>query len=121
MLDFIRVDEETLIHGTKYKIIVVDNDYPFTKTFISTFDDYDVNGNDVKYLLWGKTTFIIEQYNPYTKSIFYDHSMSMHKYILNVRIIYKLVLSKEKIQCAMETRAVNTILQNIIGDKSFVY
>jgi hypothetical protein len=36
-------------------------------------------------------------------------------------IIYELVSEKKAIQCAMEQRAINLILQNIIGDKNFTY
>jgi len=124
MLNFIKVDEETLIHGTKYKIIVVMfHANIYTKTYISIFDEYDVNGHDIEWFLWGETTLIIEHYNPYTKEIIYDKNTSMPKYIFNdkQRDIYKLVLSKEKIQYAMELRAINKILQNIIGDPKFSY
>ena len=45
----------------------------------------------------------------------------MNIFTLFDRHIYQLVCSKKKIQEAMELRAINLILQNIIGDKSFTY
>ncbi len=119
MLNFVQVDEKTLIQGIKYKI--VDNHPYYNRKYISVFNKYDIDQFNVKYLLWGKTIFIVEIVDPYSEISYVYKDMTMPIKGLYDRHIYKLVSSKEKIQCAMELRAVNIVLQNIIGDNTFIY
>uniref|UniRef100_A0A6C0ESP7 Uncharacterized protein n=1 Tax=viral metagenome TaxID=1070528 RepID=A0A6C0ESP7_9ZZZZ len=51
----------------------------------------------------------------------YFGTMRMIMTSIYVRKCYKLNSFKEKIQHAMEQRAINLILQKIIGDKTFTY
>jgi len=119
MLNFVQVDEKTLIHGTKYKI--EDNNPYYNRNFISIFNKYDLDQFNDKYLLWGKTTFNIELFNPYSKTTYVNQDMTMSIKGLYKRYIYKLEPLKEIIQRAMELRAINKILQNVMGDPLFNY
>ena len=49
------------------------------------------------------------------------HNYKFGSYYYKSRYYYKMVPQKEKIQEAMESRALNAVLNNIIGDDSFVY
>ena len=108
MLNFVKVDEGTLIRGTKYKIIDIYNYNPHE--YIVTFDGYSQGNNILSWinLSFYKTVNNETLYYRYTT----DNTMFLkYKYSTYV---YKLVSSKEQIQQDMENRAVNLILQTLI-------
>jgi len=127
MLTFIQIEISDLKKGIKYKIIEETSRY--LRIFIGKYDcsfyDYDSYYRK-QYLLWRYMYYIISPINdrdvPFTNPKYYGTlEMNIVPLSLYTRTIYKLVMSKEKIQCAMELRAVNIVLQNIIGDKMFKY
>jgi len=129
MLSFVQIEQFELKKGKKYKIIEKVND-KISILFFGIYNgqynydnEYKYN-NEKDYLSWKKIYFrsiaIDENYREKPTND-YIEIMKMGIIPLFGRKFYKLVMSKEKIQCAMESRAVNTILQNIIGDKSFIY
>jgi hypothetical protein len=93
-LTFMPVNGGKLKNGEKYLI--------FCWAIISSGIYIGYNGN----ILWSNYTVIKTGYN---QSLNWNVSF------------YKLIPTKEKIQQAMELRAINIILQNIIGDKTFNY
>ena len=54
-----------------------------------------------------------------TRTIYSNYEMN--NCLWNVYTIYEMIEKKTQIQEAMELRAINLILQNIIGDKTFIY
>uniref|UniRef100_A0A6C0EV74 Uncharacterized protein n=1 Tax=viral metagenome TaxID=1070528 RepID=A0A6C0EV74_9ZZZZ len=56
-----------------------------------------------------------------TELIEYSHFGDLYLSIDESDYIYELVSEKKAIQKSMEQRAINLILQNIIGDKNFTY
>jgi hypothetical protein len=112
MLSFVSINIDELVKGTKYRI--EENLFNVKELIIVGI----FNGYEEKYLLWNKT-FYFNNYNGY-EVIIPKYVESMRMDILHKRKFYKLISSKEKIQNAMELRAINLILQNII-DKTFIY
>ena len=116
-IKFAEIDVTSLIPNKKYKIMDTDN--LSTKTMISLF----VRCNTLdgcSYLIWGKTTYILERWDGYIFML--DNPDMILSYSSGPnRKIYQIVSSKTKIQNSMELRAVNKILQNIIGDITFNY
>uniref|UniRef100_A0A6C0ET88 Uncharacterized protein n=1 Tax=viral metagenome TaxID=1070528 RepID=A0A6C0ET88_9ZZZZ len=121
MLSFVLIEENEMVKGDKYKI--EENSYNFNKTFIGIYNGtfYD-NLNTYSYLLWLKTTFVAQnkKRDDHIGPTYFE-TMRMSMTTIYDRKFYKLLLSKEKIQQAMEQRSVNIILQNITGDKTFKY
>ena len=130
MLTFVIIPLNELIQGSKYKI--EEDSYYYFSTFIGIYNgiitnDYEYFNYD--YLSWKKVTLHHENKYENTESIkdryFDDLSITMSitmtlTYTIK-RKVYKLISSKEKIQHAMEQRAIIIILQKIIGDKTFIY
>jgi hypothetical protein len=118
MLSFVPIHHNDFIQGTKYKI--EEDSYFYSRTFVGIYNGsfYD----DYGYLLWEKITFHCENkiYEERIKDTYFG-TMRMIMTSIYVRKCYKLNSFKEKIQHAMEQRAINMILQNIIGDKTFTY
>jgi len=131
MLEFIQIEISELKKGGKYKIIEKVND-KLSIIFIGKYDG-SFNGKykgtfgsyfREQYLLWHHLYYIIRPILDgnveFTNPTYYG-TLEMNIVPTYTRKMYKLSLSKEKIQNAMELRAINLILQIIIGDKSFVY
>ena len=124
MLSFVSIDFSDLIEGTKYKIEEATQCYfrTYIGIYNGTFNEFDYYDNVVPYLLWENTTFVaknikrVEFIRPK-----YFKMMRMESISSNDRQMYKLFCSKEKNQNAMELRAINLIIQNIIGDCAFTY
>jgi len=122
MLIFVQITHNELVQGTKYKI--EENFLYYLRTFICIYDgkiyECDINNEIEEYTVWKNISFVAEHTieKNIIKRLYLDSIQMSEMYL---KQIYKLVSSKEKIQNAMETRAINTILQNIIGDKTFVY
>uniref|UniRef100_A0A6C0EV84 Uncharacterized protein n=1 Tax=viral metagenome TaxID=1070528 RepID=A0A6C0EV84_9ZZZZ len=119
MLTFVSLPLSELVQGTKYRI--EENLYGVREIiFIGMFNGYQQH-NEGKYLLWKKIFYFIKNG---------DEEVIIPKYIEETQMdilspfgrkYFKLISSKEKIQNEMEIRAINLILQNIIGDKTFSY
>jgi hypothetical protein len=98
--------------GTKY-IIKRCNEIHFIGNFNYYITNYENSANfNNAYSINGTTKIFVCTLNFYDKKSRYE--ILNHKY-------YKVIYKKEKIQQAMELRAVNIILRSIIGDASFVY
>ena len=97
------VEYNSLIVGEKYGII-------HKKSLIS----YDIIGICISYNKTFSTFDILNKYKKHSSrynTIFYMNS-SFRYFLLN---------QKQKIQEAMEKRALQKILQEIIGDNAFIY
>jgi hypothetical protein len=127
MLEFIQIETSELKKGMKYKII--EENLRYVRIFVGMYNGsfYDYNPYSRKqYLWWYNLYYIISPKNnrdvPFTNPMYYGNmEMIIAPMSIYNRKMYKLVLSKEIIQRAMELRAINKILQNIIGDTSFTY
>lgn len=98
--------------GTKY-IIKRRNEIHFIGNFNYYIDNYENCANfDNAYSINGTLKTFVWKLNFYDKKS--RHKILNHKY-------YKVIYQTEKIQEAMELRAVNQVLRKIIGDASFVY
>jgi hypothetical protein len=115
-IKFCEIDIDELVTGQKYMIQEIS--YQHTIIYYSVFSHY-VTGYITE---WNKPSYRVD--TPYT-GIKYKPTMRFEKINLNnltkKASFFKLICSKEKIQNAMELRAINLILQNIIGDKTFTY
>lgn len=110
MLSFVSINSVCLIKGNKY-IVIQSRDYNnVIKKYIGIFVKYESN-----HTIWKKIDIILETNNS---------SSTFHLPTFNINLntapfkIYKLI--KTNIQEAMELRAINIILQNIIGG-TFIY
>ena len=104
-LTFVRCKQRDLIIGKKYMVI------------------REVNFDKHREIMYGtiiKNSSIIEM-NQLTYINTFVSKICTIDTLLNRTIFLKLYSSKHTIQQAMELRAVNLILQNIIGDKTFKY
>uniref|UniRef100_A0A6C0ET37 Uncharacterized protein n=1 Tax=viral metagenome TaxID=1070528 RepID=A0A6C0ET37_9ZZZZ len=125
MLTFVIIPLDELVQGTKYKI--EEDSYYYFSTFIGIYNGkiYD----EYEHLLWKKVTLHHENKYENTERVkdrYFDDlslvmSITMSSMYTIKRKVYKLISSNEKIQHAMEQRAINLILQKIIGDKTFIY
>jgi hypothetical protein len=115
MLNFIKVNEDELVKGHKYKLIDIYSYNPHEYTV--TFDGYTCKNN---ILIWINLSF--EKIVDFEKrKFFYTTDPTIFLKLKYSAYVHELISSKEKIQNAMELRAINLILQNIIGDKLFTY
>jgi hypothetical protein len=111
---FVNINPTDLVKGVKYKIEEISHYY--FRTFVGIY-----NGTDDDYLLWNNLSFVAENRITALKNRSYFKDIRIHILSMYYRQIYKLVSSKEKIQQSMETRAVNMVLQQVVGDSTFIY
>ncbi len=109
-LTFVRCKQRELIIGKKYMFI---REYYFDKKREVMYGT--INDNEMSITEINKITYINKEAEyKSNNTIIIDTLMSR-------TIFLKLFSSKTKIQQAMEQRAINLILQNIVGDKMFKY
>jgi len=84
-----------LIPGTKYKIVCNNNTY--------------------------EGTYVSTNYLHRFKNVPGYESLETVNFIPHFHIYYELIFQKERIQSDMEGRALNLILQNMIGDPTFTW
>uniref|UniRef100_A0A6C0EY99 Uncharacterized protein n=1 Tax=viral metagenome TaxID=1070528 RepID=A0A6C0EY99_9ZZZZ len=112
-MKFCEIDIDELVKGKKYMIREIFYDY--TRTTFSIFDHYET-----PYITnWNKTIYTILS-PELDLDVIYANNIRLNNMIKKA-YFYKLETVKEQIQNAMELRAVNLILQNITGDKTFIY
>ena len=113
LLNLCEIEQDELIVGQKYMII--DHHSQYCRILYSIFKNYAT-----PFITdWGQTVYEIHYDRGYPEK--YDASKIRLYGHIKKNTFYKFTPEKEKIQNAMESRAINLILQNIIGDKLFTY
>jgi hypothetical protein len=108
------------------------NELPHLEFKLKEIEDYDNFIKNRKYIQVCKksdyTVVNIVIYREYYENYTYCLSFSLYKEIERYETnespnchYYEIVSKKKHIQEAMESRSLNLILQNIIGDKIFVW
>lgn len=105
-LTFLEIPLDSVVHGTKYKI--VENWINHTKIYYGKCNMYKVIHYPTDCTLWIDCTIIVSIPKCYN---FKNIDYSKHMY----------VMLPSNSQQKMETRAINMILRNVIGDESFTY
>jgi hypothetical protein len=119
MLSFATLHLSDLTKGVKY--MIEENSVHVNELiFIGNFNGYQQH-NEEKYLSWTNILYFSKMVGDELITPNQVEEMRMSVLSPFGRKYYKLVSSKEKIQSAMETRAVNLILQQLIGDSTFTY
>jgi hypothetical protein len=113
-LKFNQINRECLVKDVKYIIIQISDYLNATKQYTGIFIDYYL------YLTVWKNVDIILDYSIGVSSLFYLPILNMDLRS-DIYKIYELNRSYGSIQLAMEQRAINKILQHIIGDDCFIY
>lgn len=115
LLNFCEVDIDDLKVGEKY--MIQERSYQHTRTIYGVFAEYITQ----HITEWEKCMYTIE--SPYIHHTMYytTHTRMRINIITKKCEFYKLVSSKEQIQQDMENRAINLILQKLIGDDAFNY
>jgi hypothetical protein len=119
MLSFESLPLSNLIKGVKY-MIEENSVYVKELIFIGNFKGYQ-QYDEEKYLLWTNILYFSKIIGDEIITPTQVEELRMSVLSPFGRKYYKLVSSKEKIQQSMETRAVNMVLQQIIGDDTFTY
>ncbi len=118
-LVFEEVNFINLIKGIKYFIIFKFNLNIKCKSMIDigTFDKYI----DTGLVISEKTAYFINItcFDDNNSNTFKLNNTTYHPY--KTRHFFRIIPQKERIQKAMEQRALNTILRNITGDNLFKY
>ena len=119
MMLFEQIYENSLVKGIRYKL--KDKTKFYARTFIGIYNGTEIDQYGIV-LLWINIKYHLEILDkPYCYHTCYFENIKMNIHNMYERYIYKLVPLKGKIQETMEQRAINLILQNIIGDTSFTY
>lgn len=113
LLNFCEVDNDDLKIGEKY--MIQERSYQHTRTIYGVFAEYITQ----HITEWSKNMYTIE--SSYMQTETYYASNIRLNIITKKCEFYKLISSKEQIQQDMENRAINLILQKLIGDDAFNY
>jgi hypothetical protein len=113
-LNFCEIDIDALIPGKRY--MIKEEYYQHTRTIYCIFEGYF--SPHITY--WTDIRYTIKDC---TCQHFTTGRLQLNRLQLNnmtkKAIFYKMISSKPKIQNAMELRALNIVLQNVIGDHTF--